>query len=138
MKPVDQDRFGAPDGNCWTSCVASILEVDLASLRDLQDAFREYAIAWECNRARSQPQWDRVLERFEELGLTLVRFPAELVPKGYSIMSGPGPRGLQHSVVALDGQLSHDPHPSRDGLSGPADEYEVLLPIVRKDSPDAT
>lgn len=39
----------------------------------------------------------------------------------------------------VDGKLFHDPHPSRDGLAGEVEEYEVLVPLAgggeHRDSP---
>lgn len=131
MKPVDQDRFGAPDGNCWTACVASIAERSLADLGHLQEAYRAFA---ECHENREWKErdrwWSEVMGDLARMGFCLIRLPAETVPRGYSVMSGLAPRGLQHSVVALDGVMVHDPHPSRDGLSGPVEDWEVLLPIM--------
>lgn len=34
----------------------------------------------------------------------------------YTILTGPAPRGFNHSVVGKGLMLAHDPHPSRDGL----------------------
>jgi hypothetical protein len=39
-----------------------------------------------------------------------------LSPVTYSIASGPGPRGLLHSVVYRGTELAHDPHPDNKGL----------------------
>jgi hypothetical protein len=48
-------------------------------------------------------------------------------PVGYAIADGDGPRGVRHSVVVLDGQIVHDPHPSRAGLIGKPIYYYVPL-----------
>ena len=53
------------------------------------------------------------------------------VPRGYAIASGPSPRGtnIQHAVVVKDGELWHDPHPSRAGVLS-IETYEVLIPLA--------
>jgi len=34
----------------------------------------------------------------------------------YHLISGISPRGIAHSVVGLNGEIVHDPHPDRTGL----------------------
>jgi hypothetical protein len=41
-----------------------------------------------------------------------------------AIASGPSPRGVQHAVVMLDGEIVWDPHPSRDGILRVTDIWE--------------
>ena len=45
-------------------------------------------------------------------------------PQGLHILSGPGPRGCDHSVVAFEGKIVHDPHPDRTGL---LEHHDVIL-----------
>ena len=126
MRRVDQDTFGQPEGNCWTACLCSILELELDDLKDVQNAHAEQArryldgVEW---------SWDPILEVLHPHGVTLVFFPDHLPPKGYSLASGPSPRGIQHSCVARDGVVVHDPHPSRAGLRE-IEGYTALVPIV--------
>lgn len=127
MKPVTQTRFGDPEGNCFASCVASILECSLADIPDLND----------------QPKDRNWLEWFNEglaskgVGVFYAEASSETPFNGYIpngghfIANGPGPRGLKHSVVmrALSGtldpdgsvmsqtnELAHDPNPSGEGI----------------------
>lgn len=37
-------------------------------------------------------------------------------------MSGMSPRGFRHAVVARNGVMVHDPHPTRGGLIGPGED----------------
>lgn len=42
-----------------------------------------------------------------------------IAPSGYHVACGKSPRSDQeHAVVALDGKIVHDPHPTRAGLDG--------------------
>lgn len=124
MKPIDQTRFSPtekPLGNCFSACVASILEVSLQEVLD-DGQIADSDCGWLA--------WKLWLNK-SGYGLIHLRndppswfFPIE----GYAIMSGKSPRGdFLHSVVALDGEMVHDPHPSRAGLEG-IEDWVVLYP----------
>jgi hypothetical protein len=49
-------------------------------------------------------------------------------PLGYHIGAGRSPRKLDHACVFLDGELVHDPHPSRAGIAS-VDRWYLFLPI---------
>jgi hypothetical protein len=98
MIPVDQTKFGMPDGNCMAASVASVLELPLVTVPDL-----------------AHVQWLPVLAAFAEAHELCLRVSAA-PPPGYSIACGDGPRGFQHAVVAKDGRIVHDPHYERAGL----------------------
>jgi hypothetical protein len=132
VKPIDQTKFGRPDGNCWVACVASILEVSIGELGDLEDAHRQTLIEWENGNGF---KWSLILAETHALGFTVAWIGMNnpelprLPPRGYSIANGPAPRGLPHSCVALDGVVVHDPHPDREKLVR-IDSYDVLLSVV--------
>jgi len=125
MKPVDQTRFGVTDGNCMESCVASILELDLADVPDLGTC----AEGW----LRRLNDW------LAPKGLAYVEMSvpahgpyARGVP---CIMSGESPRfpDVDHACVGeterQGAKVVHDPHPSRAGLpkGAPTVGYFVTL-----------
>jgi len=110
MKPVDQDVFGTPYGNCLAACVASILELPLIAVPNFMAFTGPKRDAW----------WD-AFDIFLRSRALVRQYRGHLdeaaPPAGYAILSGQSPRGpFLHSVVALDGEMVHDPHPSRDGL----------------------
>ena len=114
MRPVDQTRYTLHDGDCFTACVASILELPIAAV----PAFVRWGDAWlDC--------FDRWLGG---LGLSATHHAGTNPPPGYSIAGGPSLRfaGRTHSCVALDGVVVHDPHPSRDGLPDGIHDYIVI------------
>jgi hypothetical protein len=122
-----------PEGNCWTACVASILDLRLEQLVYLQGAYRNAAVKW---MRDDEWTWAGVFPHLHRLGFTLSwillddpRFPSAR-PQGYSIASGEGPQEIGHSCVALDGEIVHDPHPEGSGLVR-IEQYELLVPIVR-------
>ncbi len=101
MIPIDQTVLGAPDGNCMSAAIASVLERPIDTLPHFGG--------------------DRWLRRLEDW----LR-PQRMVPvlakgwpddyNGYGVGLGMGPRGLHHAVVVENAMLVHDPHPSRAGL----------------------
>lgn len=129
MKPVDQTAFGAPHGNCLMSCVASILEVPLESLPVLYAEIE--------GKGRAEADWWLVLlDALRQHGFTAIYYPNDttehpaIAPRGYHIASGPTPnREFRHATVYLDGQLAHDPHPSRDGLAR-VERYYLIVPLA--------
>lgn len=114
MKPVDQDRFGVPGGNCFSACVATLLELPLSEVPYFMDDW-----------PRSFDQW--LHERgLYAMSFTLPSDPA-LLPRGGYILGGQSPRG-SHAVVAMGAEIVHDPHPSRAGLDQ-REDFTLLLPL---------
>jgi histidinol-phosphate phosphatase family protein len=116
MKPIDQTKFGMPEGNCFSACIASILHVQLSDV----PAFCKY-----------EDWWERFTVWLKERGLWAVplKYNEEFPPAGFHILSGKSPRGdFQHSVVALGNDIVHDPHPSRVGIETRVDQI-LIIPI---------
>lgn len=119
MRPQLQTLFGgkdAPDaekGNCFTACIASILEADLSTFPNF--------VLWLEEDDHGDLSWRRVQDYLHKrFGVTILysesperRWLPEYV---LTIASGPGPRGHRHSVVHDGNGLVHDPHPSGAGL----------------------
>ena len=125
MKPVDQTAFGFPGGNCFSACVASLLEINLDEVpyfmnMPVSDWYERFG-RWLATRNL----WPLCLEA-----------DGERSPPGLYILSGISPRAPMsadpgqhlHSVVACGRDIVHDPHPSRDGLRDRRDVI-VLVPI---------
>ena len=123
MIPIHQTTFGGPDsdqiGNCFATCIASILELPLEEVPNFCAAthWRAAMNAW--LKLRGQFYMD-------------VNLPGDLRDDlvsdwGYHVMSGEGPRGLRHSVVGYQGKMVHDPHPSGAGLLDEPDEYGFVV-----------
>jgi hypothetical protein len=102
MTPVDQTTFGHPGGNCFSACVASILDLtidDVPYFMDVEDWIAKFA---------------RWLDRYDLYPVTFKVGP-EWHPAGLYILGGKSSRG-DHAVVARAREIVHDPHPSREGL----------------------
>lgn len=122
MKPVDQTRVGS-EGDCYAACIASLLELPLADVPNF--------CADSSNWLEHADKWLR-----EEHEYTLLGFRPRgegafyCIPAMYHIMAGKSPRGVDHAVVAFQGKMVHDPHPTRAGLMA-VDEYEYLVPCEK-------
>lgn len=106
MRPVHQTKFGRPDGNCFAACVASVFEIPIEDAPDLS-AGEQRGLHW----------LQVVQEWLAPRGLWYcdVKFDG-ILPLGYHLIGGMGPRGLPHSVVGCNGKMVHDPHPDGSGL----------------------
>jgi hypothetical protein len=105
MIPVDQTQLhgGKTKGNCLRACLASILEIDIEAMPH----FEEKGEYWFTDLRR----WMRKFN-----GKTVHVFPGTFKPEGYCLAAGMSPRNIYHCVVCLDGEIVHDPHPSKSGL----------------------
>ncbi len=106
MKPVDQTMLDPTSGNCFSACVASILEVSLEHV--------PYFMADE--------NWFAVFAKwlaphgYYPVMLKLSNAD-EWETRGLCILGGKTVRGTSHAVVGRGRTICHDPHPSRDGLT---------------------
>lgn len=138
MKPVDMmhPTGESEHGDCLMACVASILEVSLETLPVLPPSDENWfdTVAWVAQHAgfailplESQKRWHQSDD--------VVKVDPHLIaPTGYAIAIGP-PTGRNergyHAVVALDGHVVHDPHPTRTGITG-IEYWIVFVPLMRE------
>ena len=103
MKPVDQDRFDSPHGNCVQAAIASILELPLDMVPVLPGGDLITLNRWLKQR---------------QLGFFWLDAEADFVPDvPFCLARGVSPRGLKHAIVCnFRGEMVHDPHPSRAGV----------------------
>ncbi len=115
-----QTLFGE-QGNCFSTCIASILELplkDVPHFCDFDDWLGE-TNAWLRERGLC----------YLEMPYPYDRSGSELIAGlGYHLIHGLGPRGLLHSCVGYAGKIVHDPHPSDAGLLR-EDEIGILMPL---------
>jgi len=122
--PVDQDRFGDPDGNCLQACLATLLDLDIGDVPHFTgEDWRARMGAWLRTRGLWALAFSPPAGTLEETA----RWLDETVP-GYAIVSGQTPRGLLHATVWYAGELVHDPHPDRAGLLS-VEDVLVLVPV---------
>tara|TARA_B100000519_G_scaffold202912_1_gene222979 strand:- start:40475 stop:40870 length:396 start_codon:yes stop_codon:yes gene_type:complete len=113
---VDQEFLNDPTtglvGDCWRSAIASVLGVP----RDAVPHFvRDYGDDW----MRATLDWLQTNEQPTLRYTEDYTFPIGRSASPYVMMAGKSPRGHPHAVVAdaRTGEVVHDPHPSREGLS---------------------
>lgn len=118
MRPVTQRIEGWPNGECVRAAYATLLDLPIDQVPRLDPGISEIM---------GQEQGDRERMWLGSLGYELIEIgcdpqyslPPELLaqlPRVPHLMSGISPRGFGHRVVAIGGQIVHDPHPSRAGL----------------------
>lgn len=112
-------------GDCWRTCIASILEVD----RDDVPNFVEI----EMEDEESTAWWDATNEWLNERGFHLIELDLNVqnwAPDGYTILSGRSPRGEHnHCVVGKGVEVVHDPHPEGGGLAGAARVASIFVAL---------
>jgi len=118
-----QTVFGYPNGNCFSTCVACLLDVPVEDVP---------------NFVADNDHWFHALEKWlVPQGLIPLCVPVEdrlcqydEVTNALSIATGPSPRGdFYHSVVWKDGDLRWDPHPEGKGIDGEPQHYILILPM---------
>lgn len=121
MRPVDQTTFGHPGGNCFSACVASLLELPITDVPYFMDESE--------GRAKWHEQLDAWLEPrgFYASHFVIVDLERAEMPRGHFILVGRSPRG-DHAVIARGRDVVHDPHPSRDGLLV-VEGFVLLVPL---------
>lgn len=125
------------NGDCWTTCIASIT----GKPRDQLELYHRAYMAWGSAYQREQ-QGEAALRfrLYEQAVLILAKHGLATIeiggafglptPTGLSIANGPGYRGVNHSCVAYDGEIVHDPHPSGEGLLS-ITSFSLVIPIER-------
>lgn len=134
MIPVYQTRTVANDGtgNCFNACVASILEMPLRDVCDVQPDFPgDY---W--------GEWGKWLATH---GMQLNYVPLKQgPPKGFAIATGFGGRNypddhekagqpILHAAVVFNGELAHDPFPCAKQFSD-IRYYWTITPLADGDA----
>ena len=125
MTKVDQTIFATDPkrkGNCVSACVATHLGLSLSTVPHFIEHDREATVD---GSTQSSTWWDMLTGFMAAFGLWPVELtdPAEGEPKEILWVAGMSERGVLHQVLYRDGELWHDPHPSRAGV---LDVREVL------------
>lgn len=110
-------------GNCFASCLASIMEIPLSEVPEFQNMGTDWF----------PKLWDFLLEHGYEFYGTGKKEDVEKYNKGidgFYIVNGESPRGFArgHSVVYYKGEFVHDPYPDGKGLTN-IWNYYIIEPI---------
>jgi hypothetical protein len=129
MKPVFQDKFrtATSRGNCFSACVASILELELKDVPN-----------WVEIGEQSDQPWRILFETWcakNGIGVVDINWVGKEIPDIYTeafmIANGIGTRLfeselIRHSVVCQGKHVVHDPHPDGGGLTR-IDGFTILF-----------
>ena len=130
MIPVDQEFLHDPtngiNGDCLRACIASILETSIENIPH----FLRSGSAKDCNNELNLFLAERglFLLDVEYSGAKAILDANILIGHAcYHLIAGPSPRhkDLYHSVVGRNGDIIHDPHPSRDNLGGTHKDWVI-------------
>jgi hypothetical protein len=126
---VDQKVVEPPErGDCMIACICTALEIPYDATMDALRTEIDRIVARRGDWFTFVTAW--ALGRGYTLHVETV--PENVPPFVRTIAGGPSPRGCKagHAVVCYGhDQLLHDPHPSRAGLSGPAEDWMWFEPI---------
>lgn len=107
-----------PEGNCWQTCIASILDIDpevMPSQADLERPKGGYYLG--ALNAYLRKHHGLIYNCMHAHEVT----PFKIIDPGWHMLEGETVRtpitGAQHVVVGRHGEFAWDPHPSRAGLS---------------------
>lgn len=144
MTPVAQSNFEKFTGDCWSACIASILDLPLSKVpnfchKDLGPLWLKRTIDW-C--ASSNVGVIHIQNAAEAM-----KAQPHLMTRCFCIVSGRSPRASEgeedflHAVVGAchmeendEGyftriELRHDPHPSGQFIVGDPTELTFLIPF---------
>lgn len=137
MTILNHDPAKGIIGDCFRCCIASLLELSAARVPHFAD------YDWDDTSGR----WFVDLNKWlAPRGVAYIELPVsddgpESVAKWlsgatafgfdiYHIIGGNSPRGVDHAVVARNGVIVHDPHPSRAGLVGPQSNGAYMIGML--------
>lgn len=124
-------------GNCYAAAIASILELPIEQVPNVELFFEPNDGFWLeiMNKFLAlrglQIETD---DRFKSFHRTIDELDGDdysnklLLKDEYYFVSGESPRGVKHITIYQNGQLVHDPHPTREGLLS-CEIFEVIRKI---------
>lgn len=126
MTPIIQTITEPGKGNCLAACIASILDIDISVVPDLQCGANYKGLCEFLARFNLVPIWIH-----SDLGDKWVGYYPE-----YCIVIGPSPRlSSKHAVVAKPNgwgyEIVHDPHPEGGGIAGEISSVIYLGSVLR-------
>lgn len=133
MIPHTQTRLhmeGGEYGDCWPTSIESVLDLPLGTLP-----------RWEQGQDWGDYWYSIMAYLYHHHGLVSQKVSADLLAgrvqaSGYHLVIGQSPRAtpedpIYHAVVGKDGEVVHDPHPSRAGVVR-SESWEFLVPAPER------
>lgn len=122
MKPVMQTFFGDKEGNCFSACIASLLEVEIDELKIPAALPDWYEIAQEVLKKHGYTMLQVILENNKAPDGLDVYFIATGYTNRYD-------GKVLHSVIYRGNILTHDPLPNGNGIKA-IENAIFLLPLA--------
>ena len=110
-------------GDCWRAGIASVLGIPIADvphfLRDNPDQEGDTEARWFNATQRWLTERRLAVLWYDNPDAVRAECRGETSAFPHILVDGYSPRGVRHVVVgdAITGEVLHDPHPSRDGLT---------------------
>ncbi len=101
---------GRPSGDCLQAAVATVLGMSLGDVPHFAQ-YVEHPEGTDCWL------WWWALVGFCHASGWQADYCPDEAPRGWALADGMSPRGHNHVVVAFNGEIVFDPHPSRAGLA---------------------
>lgn len=115
-------------GNCYAAAIASLLELPITEVPNVEVLFDIDGLAWEevldkflahktgCKIIINK--WYNVFHDLDYIPESGNRQEAlEYCTDKYYLASGMSPRGVYHVCIFQNGGMVHDPHPTREGIT---------------------
>lgn len=133
MLKIMQTKFGV-GGNCQSATIATLLGIQIDEVPDFWDGCElEEGISGEAKERLEKENgivfntnFNNFLAKFGLTSISLgvavgdhsewVKGISEALPNVPLLVNGLSPRGFMHSVIWMDGELYHDPHPEGGGV----------------------
>lgn len=127
MQHYPHDPAGGVVGDCDRASVASILEMDVEDVPHFYEGWdgkSDTLDMWVARREWLRSQgWDIIPMAVwgDDPEAALGVLEGTSYDDRYFLFIGLSPRGTNHTVVAANGEIVHDPHPDGGGIVGPLD-----------------
>jgi len=116
LTPVDQQILHDPEngrfGDCQRACIASLLDLRPDDVPHFYEDGTEITFWKRLNSFLASIELVHLETQTINFRLAQFREKADL----YHMIYGQTERGTQHAVIGLNGDIIHDPHPSKAGF----------------------
>lgn len=116
---INNDPENGQYGDCYRTCIASILEIEPEKVPHFYqtgepgslEKVRDWLYKYDCYLIDVAFRNNNIIE--------LLRMLNSSYRNIYCIISGQSDRGYDHACVLYNGEIIHDPHPSKKGINRP-------------------
>lgn len=117
-------RYDQIPNGCWPACLAGLTGI----AREQLDCHVPADPSFLSDEAAWAAYCSVLLTELEAHGFAYLCV-GDRIPRGFAVGVGTSPRGTDHACIVYDGQLYHDPDPSRAGVER-FRYFEVVVPIL--------